>query len=79
VIVAGIALAATRWRRIDALVRPAPAVRAALIGACAAVAVGVLVNDSGATFLSVGAIALAAFGAYAWSQMPHAGGEPHER
>jgi hypothetical protein len=30
--------------------------------------VGVLVNDSGATFLVLGALALGAFLAYAWAQ-----------
>ena len=60
IVMVGIAVAATRWRRIDAWLRPAPAVRAGLIGACAAVAVGVLVNDSGATFLTLGALALGA-------------------
>jgi hypothetical protein len=36
-----------------------------------------LVNDSGATFLTIGGIALGALVAYAWSQMPRTGtGEP---
>ena len=68
IVMVGIAVAATQWRRIDAWLRPAPAVRAGLIGACAAVAVGVLVNDSGATFLTLGALALGAALAFAWAQ-----------
>jgi hypothetical protein len=66
--VVGIGVAVAQRRRIDAWLRPAPIARAGLIGACAAVAVGVLVNDSGATFLVLGALALGAFLAYAWSQ-----------
>jgi hypothetical protein len=41
-----------------------------LIGACAAVAAGVLVNDSGATFPTLGALALGAALAFAWAQTP---------
>jgi hypothetical protein len=70
VVVAGIAVAIAQRRRIDAWVEPVPAVRAGLIGACAAVAVGVLVNDSGASFLALGALALGAFLSFAWSQRP---------
>ncbi len=66
---AGLGVAIWQWRRIDAWLRPAPAVRAGVFGACAAVAVGVLVNDSGATFLVLGACALGAAVAYAWSQV----------
>jgi hypothetical protein len=68
IVVVGIALALIRWRRIDTWLDPSPIARAGLIGACAAVAVGVLVNDSGATFLVLGALALGAFLAYAWAQ-----------
>jgi hypothetical protein len=68
IVVVGIAMAASRWRRIDAWLRPAPIARAGVIGACAAVAVGVLVNDSGATFLVLGALALGACLAFAWAQ-----------
>jgi hypothetical protein len=39
-----------------------------LIGASAAVAVGVLVNDSGASFLALGAVTLGAFLAFSWAQ-----------
>ena len=68
IVVAGICAAVAPRRRIDAWLEPAPRSRAGLIGACAAVAVGVLVNDSGATFLVLGALALGAFLAFAWSQ-----------
>jgi hypothetical protein len=68
IVVVGIVASASRWRRIDAWLTQAPIARASLIGACAAVAVGVLVNDSGASFLTLGAIALGAFLAFAWSQ-----------
>jgi hypothetical protein len=68
IVIAGIVGAGTQWRRIDAWLMPAPAARAGVIGACAAVAVGVLVNDSGATFLSLGALALGASLAFAWAQ-----------
>jgi hypothetical protein len=44
--------------------------RAGLLGACVALATGVLVNDSGASFLTLGALALGAFLAFAWSQAP---------
>jgi hypothetical protein len=70
IVMVGIAVAATRLRRIDARLRPVPAVRAGLIGACAAVAAGVLVNDSGATFLTLGALALGAALVFAWAQTP---------
>jgi hypothetical protein len=68
IVIVGIGVAIARWRRIDAWLRLAPIARAGLIGACAAVAVGVLVNDSGATFLVLGGLALGAFLAFAWSQ-----------
>jgi hypothetical protein len=73
-VVVGIVLAIARWRRIDAWLTPAPIARAGLIGACAAVAAGVLVNDSGATFLVLGGLALGAFLAYAWAQTGEIGG-----
>jgi hypothetical protein len=72
IVVVGICVAATQWRRITAWLGPAPMARAGLVGACAAVAVGVLVNDSGASFLVLGALGVGAFLAFAWSQ---AGGD----
>ncbi len=70
IVIAGVALAGSQWRRIDAWLRPVPFVRAGLIGACVAVAVGVLVNDSGATFLTLGVLALGAALAFAWARAP---------
>jgi hypothetical protein len=70
IVVVGIGVAASRWRRIDAWLGPAPMARAGVIGACAAVVSGVLVNDSGASFLVLGALALGASLAFAWSQTP---------
>jgi hypothetical protein len=70
IVIAGIALAGLQWRRIDTWLRPAPFMRAGLIGACGAVAVGVLVNDSGATFLTLGALALGAALAFARARAP---------
>jgi hypothetical protein len=69
-VIAGIAAGLVFRRAILEALAGAPMVRAALFGACAAVAAGVLVNDSGATFLTIGGIALGALVAYAWSQMP---------
>jgi len=68
IVVLGIGVAVSRRRRIDAWLRPFPPARAGLLGACAAVVVGVLVNDSGATFLTLGALALGAFLTFAWAQ-----------
>ncbi len=76
IVVVGIGVGVNQWRRIDAWLTPAPIARAGLIGACAAVAVGVLVNDSGATFLVLGSLALGAFLAYAWSQAGEIGSSP---
>ena len=68
VVVVGIGASIARRDRLDGWLRPFPIVRAGLIGACAAVAVGVLVNDSGATFLVLGSLGMGVFLAYAWSQ-----------
>jgi hypothetical protein len=76
IVVVGIGAAISQWRRIDAWLTPAPIVRAGLIGACAAIALGVLVNDSGATFLVLGGLALGAVLAYAWSQAGEIGSSP---
>jgi hypothetical protein len=67
-VIAGVCAGVARWRRIDAWLRPAPFARAGVIGACAAIAVGVLVNDSGATFLVLGSLALGATLGFAWAQ-----------
>jgi hypothetical protein len=67
-VIAGVCVCLAKWRRIDSWLRPAPLARAGFLGACAAVAVGVLVNDSGATFLVLGSLALGATLAFAWAQ-----------
>jgi len=67
-VIAGVFACIAKWRRIDAWLRPAPLARAGFLGACAAVAVGVLVNDSGATFLVLGSLALGAALAFDWAQ-----------
>jgi hypothetical protein len=72
ILVALLVAGVSRRRAISSWFDAAPPARAGLLGACAAVAAGVLVNDSGATFLSVGVVALGAFVAYGWSQMPRA-------
>jgi hypothetical protein len=71
-VVAALGAAIARWRWIDASLRAVPLMRAAFLGACAAVAVGTVVNDSGATFLVLGGLALLACLAYSWSQMSRA-------
>jgi hypothetical protein len=68
VLIAGALFAFFRRRQIDAWLEPVPLARAGVIGAIVAVAVGTLVNDSGATFLAIGAVALGATLAIAYSQ-----------
>jgi hypothetical protein len=57
-----------RRDRLDAWLRPTPALRAGLIGAVAATAVGTLANDSGALLLEIGTAYILVFVAYAWSE-----------
>jgi hypothetical protein len=47
---------------------PVPALRAGLIGALAATAVGTLANDSGALLLEIGTAYILVFAGYAWSE-----------
>ncbi|MGD9737224.1 MAG: hypothetical protein AB7V58_16690 [Solirubrobacterales bacterium] len=58
------------WRRdlLAAWLGGRPAMRAGLIGALVATAVGTLANDSGALLLVIGAAYLLAFAAYAWAE-----------
>jgi hypothetical protein len=67
-LVVGALVALIRRRTIDAWLQPTPLARAGLIGAVAAVAVGTLVNDSGATFLAIGTVASGAAIAFVYSQ-----------
>src|SRR6266516_6466933 len=55
-VIAGIVVALVYGRRIGAWFGGAPLAAAGLLGACAAVAVGVLVNDSGGSYLAIGGI-----------------------
>jgi hypothetical protein len=68
IVVVGICVAVGSRRRIDAWLTPVPMARAGLIGACPTVVMGVLVNDSGASVLVLGGLALGAFLAYARSR-----------
>ncbi len=62
------ALALARRDRLRAWLRGLPAMRAGLIGALAATAVGTLANDSGALLLEIGAAYLLVFAGYAWAE-----------
>lgn len=57
--------------RLGRWLRPTPALRAGLIGALAATAVGTLANDSGALLLEIGTAYVLVFAAYAWSGHPN--------
>jgi hypothetical protein len=58
------------WRRdlLAAWLGGRPAMRAALLGALVATAVGTLANDSGALLLVIGAAYLLVFAGYAWAE-----------
>lgn len=68
VVAALAALAFLRRDLLTAWLRPFPALRAGLIGALAATAIGTLANDSGALLLEIGTAYLLVFLAYAWSE-----------
>jgi hypothetical protein len=57
-----------RRDRIRAWLRDAPALRAGLLGALAATAIGTLANDSGALLLEIGAAYLLVFTGFAWAE-----------
>jgi hypothetical protein len=48
--------------------RSVPTLRAGLVGAVAATAVGTLANDSGALLLEIGTAYILVFVAFAWSE-----------
>ncbi len=75
VVAALAALAVWRRDRLRAWLAAVPALRAGLVGALAATAVGTLANDSGALLLEIGTAYLLVFTAYAWaeSKTPPAG------
>jgi hypothetical protein len=62
------ALAIWRRERLRDWVRDAPAMRAGLLGAVAATAVGTLANDSGALLLEVGTAYMLVFVGFAWAE-----------
>ena len=75
-VVLGLALLA--WLRRDRLrvwLRDAPALRAGLLGALAATAIGTLANDSGALLLEIGAAYLLVFTGFAWAENPSVSSE----
>ncbi|HEX8928372.1 MAG TPA: hypothetical protein VGA45_05600, partial [Actinomycetota bacterium] len=70
---AAAALAWLRRDRVSAWLRDVPAMRAALLGALAAILVGTVANDSGALLLELGAAYLAAFLGFAWAESKRPG------
>ncbi len=68
-LVAALAAFATVHRdRLAAWLLPHPALRAGLVGAIAATAIGTLANDSGALLLEIGTAYILVFAAFAWSE-----------
>lgn len=63
-----VAVAIAERDRLDAWLRAYPAMRAGLLGAVAATAVGTLANDSGALLLEIGAAYLLVFTGFAWCE-----------
>jgi hypothetical protein len=68
VVLALAALAVIRRDRLQVWLRDAPALRAGLLGALAATAVGTLANDSGALLLEIGTAYLLVFTGFAWAE-----------
>jgi hypothetical protein len=62
------ALAVWRRDRLGAWLSAVPAMRAGLIGALAATAIGTLANDSGALLLEIGTAYLLVFTGFAWAE-----------
>lgn len=79
VVIAAAGIAWLRRDRLEAWLRPVPAIRAALLGALAATLVGTLANDSGALLLEIGAVYLLGFCAYAWAESERPGCGPGRR
>lgn len=67
-------LAWVRRDRLRAWLEGVPAMRAGLVGALAATAVGTLANDSGALLLEIGTAYLLVFTGFAWAERPQNGG-----
>jgi len=68
VVVALAVLAYVRRERLRAWLEGVPAMRAGLLGALAATAIGTLANDSGALLLEIGTAYLLVFLSFAWSE-----------
>jgi hypothetical protein len=62
------ALAIWRRDRLRAWLSAAPALRAGLLGALAATAIGTLANDSGALLLEIGTAYMLVFVGYVWTE-----------
>jgi hypothetical protein len=75
VVVAVGVLAYLRRDRLAAWLEAVPAVRAGLLGALAATAIGTLANDSGALVLEIGAAYLLVFFGYGWAESRGNSGE----
>lgn len=67
------ALAWLRRDRVRAWLEGVPSMRAGLLGALAATAMGTLANDSGALLLEIGAAYLLVFTGFAWAERPQNG------
>jgi hypothetical protein len=70
VVLACAVLAAWKRGAIGSWLREAPALKAGLLGALVATAVGTLANDSGALVLEVGSAYLLVFTGFAWAERP---------
>lgn len=68
VVLAVAALAYLRRDRLRAWLEGVPAMRAGLLGALAATAIGTLANDSGALLLEIGTAYLLVFTGFAWAE-----------
>jgi hypothetical protein len=68
-IVVLVALAVVRRKQLAAWLEGRPAMRAGLLGAAVATAVGTLANDSGALLLEIGAAYLLVFTGFIWAEV----------
>jgi hypothetical protein len=68
-------LAYRRRDRLQAWLADAPAMRAGLLGALAATAIGTLANDSGALLLEIGTAYLLVFTGFVWAERPQDAGK----
>jgi hypothetical protein len=74
-IVVLVALAVVRRERLAAWLQGRPAMRAGLLGAVVATAVGTLANDSGALLLEIGAAYLLVFTGFVWAEAAEVPGD----